>query len=107
MIKYIEVDSSKRIYCPEFHDGRIQKIFLKKTNQVVFVCEECEYTWLSLKELFFEKPCINFLTYLEEGHITTEGSNDWDSILKYGDFVKFDEVKDIVEKYGINVVVIE
>lgn len=108
MIKYIEVDSDNLIICPELHDGRIQKVFLKKTNQVLLVCEECEWAWFSLEELFFEKSCIDFVTYLEdEGHITTEGFDDWDSILENGDFVTFDEVKDVVEKYGIEVVVLE
>ncbi|WP_430734446.1 hypothetical protein ACQ0P8_05715 [Halodesulfovibrio aestuarii] len=107
MIKYIEVGKSGHIYCSDCEQGRIQKVFLKKIQKEVFVCEECESLWFSLDGIILDKSDF-FIGYLkEEGYITTEGSNDWDSILKYGDFVKFDEVKDIVEKYGIRVVVIE
>ncbi|OBQ46409.1 hypothetical protein [Halodesulfovibrio spirochaetisodalis] len=106
MIKYIEVDKKGYIYCSDCEQGRIQKVILKKIQKEVFVCEECESLWFSLEEIILKKSDF-FTGYLEdEGHITTEGFDDWDSILENGEFVQFDEVKDTIEKYKIKVVLL-
>ncbi|OBQ46491.1 hypothetical protein [Halodesulfovibrio spirochaetisodalis] len=107
MIKYIETDEYKQIYCPDFHDGRIQKVFLKKIQQEIYVCEECESLWFTLEGIFLERGDF-FTGFLKDkGQITKDGFDDWNSILEYRDFVTFDEIKEIVDKHKIKVVVLE
>ncbi|OBQ46490.1 hypothetical protein [Halodesulfovibrio spirochaetisodalis] len=107
MVKYIEIEKSGQIYCSDCEQGWIKKFFLKKIKKDIFVCDECESLWFSLKGIILEQSDF-FTGYLKrKGYITTEGFDDWDSILEDGDYVNFDEIKDFVEKHKIKVVVLE
>jgi hypothetical protein len=86
-------------------DGRIEKILLKKINTIIYVCEECEATWLSLDGIFTEEDATAFMPYIESLDLITRGvAQNWESVLEVIDFVRSDEVECIIEKYGTEIV---
>lgn len=104
MIGRIDVDKKGVVCCTSLYDGRIEKVLLKKNMKIIYVCEECETTWLSLEDLFDETKCYSFMPYIESLGMYTKGDKpDWESILKVVGHIHISEVDDIAKKHNISV----
>ena len=51
--------------CSRCEQGDIAKVKIKKTGQEIFVCQECEATWFSIKDIGLSS-FKDFGTYMEE-----------------------------------------
>jgi hypothetical protein len=51
--------------CPRCEQGDIAKAQIKKTGKDIFVCQECEATWLTLSDIG-KSPFVDFGTYMEK-----------------------------------------
>lgn len=99
------VDKNGIVYCTSFEDGRIEKILLKKTGDIVFVCEECESTWTDPESIFMKNDFIGFMDYIESiGLIERGKAPDWDNIISNLGYVYINDVKDFVDKHGVEIV---
>lgn len=50
--------------CPRCKQGDIAKAMIRKTSQVIFICQECEATWFYPEEIK-ETGFVDFGTYME------------------------------------------
>lgn len=51
--------------CPRCEQGNVVAARIKATGERIFVCQECEATWLSREEIS-SKRSLDFGTYMEE-----------------------------------------
>lgn len=67
--------------CPRCnHQGHVRPLFIKRTREVVHVCDECDALWLKplRDEPRFEVDFIDFKTYLDSHNVNFE-SSEWES----------------------------
>lgn len=50
--------------CPRCEQGDVIEARIKKTGQLIYVCQECEATWFEKKKISNEK-FVDFGTYME------------------------------------------
>ena len=60
MIKISSVD-----ICPYCNQGRIVKVNTKKSNEIIYICEECDTVWGNYDDIFTKKG-IGFYEYAKE-----------------------------------------
>lgn len=63
--------------CPRCEQGHIEKVTVRRSSEVLFVCAECEATWFS-KESIGAVPWVDFGTYL----MSIGGQPLWDEVDK-------------------------
>lgn len=98
------VNNDGVICCSRLEDGGIEKILLRSVDRIIYVCEECEATWLSLDGIFTEKDATAFEPYLESlGLIVEDVPPDWKYVIEILGFVCIDDVRHLIDKYGITV----
>jgi transcription elongation factor Elf1 len=51
--------------CPRCEQGEVVEARIKKTAQIIYVCQECEATWFEKEKIGIEK-FVDFGTYMEE-----------------------------------------
>jgi hypothetical protein len=51
--------------CPRCEQGDIAKAQIRKTEQDIYVCRECEATWFALADIGVV-PFVDFGTYMEQ-----------------------------------------
>jgi len=62
--------------CPRCDgQGFVLKAQIIKTNEMVFICDECDATWFAL-EAIYSQPWVDFGTYMEGKGI----SPTWDEL---------------------------
>jgi len=58
------MDKCTKTWCPRCNQGWIVSAKIKKTKEQLFVCEECDATWLSLNNIGKEK-WLDFGSFME------------------------------------------
>jgi len=51
--------------CPRCEQGDVIEARIKKTCQLIYVCQECEATWFEKEKIGIEQ-FVDFGTYMEE-----------------------------------------
>ncbi|PFV83110.1 MULTISPECIES: 3'-5' exonuclease [Bacillus] len=65
----------EKVICPRCDgNGLIYKAEIKKLNQIVYVCDECDATWLTNNEIYLNN-FIDFETFLEENSCSYNDAN--------------------------------
>lgn len=62
----LKIFKNGHVLCPFCEGGCIQAYELFDDNSVIYVCEECEETWLSLDDAFDLQNSTNFMSYLKK-----------------------------------------
>jgi hypothetical protein len=71
------------LICPRCDgQGSVLKAQIKKTREMIFICDECDAMWLSL-EAVGSQPWVDFGTYMEEKAL----SPTWEEIEILGEAV--------------------
>jgi len=52
------------MWCPRCDQGDIAKAVIRKTGQIIFVCQECEATWFSSEDIKVTR-FVDFGTYMK------------------------------------------
>lgn len=39
------------MYCPYCNQGKIYKAIIKSTNEIIFICDECDTVWTSNEKI--------------------------------------------------------
>ena len=51
--------------CPRCEQGDVVEAKIKKTGQIIYLCQECEATWFAREKIGIE-AFVDFGTYMEE-----------------------------------------
>lgn len=104
----LKIFKNGHILCPFCEGGSIQSYQFFDDNAVIYVCEECEETWLSLNDAFDLRSSTDFMSYLKKRGLIKDGvKTDWASIGKNLDYITFEDVEEIVKEKGVEVVLLE
>ena len=57
MIKISSVD-----ICPYCNQGRIVKVNTKKSNEIIYICEECDTVWGNYDDIFTKKGRVAMIS---------------------------------------------
>jgi transcription elongation factor Elf1 len=69
--------------CPRCDgQGSVLKAKIIKTNELIFICDECDATWFSLDAVSYQ-PWVDFGTYMERKNL----SSAWNELKILGDAV--------------------
>jgi ribosomal protein L37AE/L43A len=67
----IEENDMQQIICPGCNQGRVFHVRIKASDKRIFVCEECETTWMSREEIGVKQP-VNFAQFLRANELKGE-----------------------------------
>ena len=92
--------------CPYCEQGEILKAKVKKTGEIIYICDECDSVW---KQKIIDDNATNFYDYAEENNIQITG-DDLEIIEKHyitdnnelRNMNLFDSVQDVIIKHKLN-----
>ncbi|NMY71340.1 hypothetical protein [Pseudomonas sp. WS 5414] len=56
---------AEKMLCPECEQGEVTKVQVRATQEILYVCQECESLWLTA-EVMATEPFNCFTSYMEE-----------------------------------------
>lgn len=52
------------MWCPRCNQGEVVKAIINKTNEIIWLCEECEATWFAEADVGV-KPFVDFGSHMK------------------------------------------
>ncbi|WP_207260288.1 hypothetical protein [Desulfovibrio sp. Huiquan2017] len=108
MLDRIEVDKrSCALICPVLFDGRIEKIRMKRNNNIIYMCEECETVWERLEDIvnqiYGPAPISG---YMKQNGIDTKlfRKEDWDKHVEHVGFLTLEEIEPLVKNISVDLI---